>query len=278
MPDSTATPHYGFYDRLKAEFPSQIVVDVTEVCNLACVHCPHPTFKKSSFYAARYQSPDLNAKLIEEVRTQGRGYTQYIRYTGEGEPLIHPHIFEMLRSAKQHSGVLVSLTTNGTLLNEKRIASLIETGIDIVDISLDAHSPETYARVRVNGDLTLTRTNVLNLLRSVRDSASHLKVVVSYVEQPQNQHETTAFESFWKANGADYVVIRRLHSAAGAVAQVADALRGELPDVPRRACLYPWERIILNPRGELTYCPQDWVHGSVVADYRATTIKEVWQS
>jgi hypothetical protein len=69
-----------------------------------------------------------------------------------------------------------------------------------------------------------------------------------------------------------------LHSAAGAVAQVADALRGELPDVPRRACLYPWERIILNPRGELTYCPQDWVHGSVVADYRATTIKEVWQS
>ena len=121
MPDSTATaaPHYGFYDRLKAEFPSQIIVDVTEVCNLACVHCPHPTFKKSSFYAARYQSPDLNAKLIEEVRTHGRGYTQHIRYTGEGEPLIHPHIFEMLRSAKQHSGVLVSLTTNGTLLQRE---------------------------------------------------------------------------------------------------------------------------------------------------------------
>jgi hypothetical protein len=44
----------------------------------------------------------------------------------------------------------------------------------------------------------------------------------------------------------------------------------------RRACVYPWERVIINPRGHITFCPSDWSLGSIVADYRTTTIKETW--
>jgi hypothetical protein len=32
----------------------------------------------------------------------------------------------------------------------------------------------------------------------------------------------------------------------------------------------------VNARGDLSFCPSDWVHGSYVADYRTTTIKEAW--
>ena len=32
---------YGFHDRLRAEFSSQIIADTTEVCNLACIHSAH---------------------------------------------------------------------------------------------------------------------------------------------------------------------------------------------------------------------------------------------
>jgi len=35
---------------------------------------------------------------------------------------------------------------------------------------------------------------------------------------------------------------------------------------------------MLSPRGDLTFCPSDWVHGSVIADYRSTTIHETWHS
>lgn len=90
-PTNPMTPHvYGFQDRLSPDFPSQIIVDVTEVCNLGCTHCPHPSFKKSQYYSARYLDPELNEKLVDEVRNFGRGRTEYIRYTAEGEPLIHP--------------------------------------------------------------------------------------------------------------------------------------------------------------------------------------------
>ena len=116
---------YGFYGRLSAAFPSQFIVDVTEVCNLACIYCPHPDFKKSHHYASRYLEPELHAKLVDEVKQWGKGRTQYIRYTSQGEPMIHPKLFEMMSYAVRESGVMVTLTTNGTLMNEKRIEKLL---------------------------------------------------------------------------------------------------------------------------------------------------------
>lgn len=267
---------YGFHDRLSAEFPSQVVVDITEVCNLACIHCPHPDFKRSGHYAARYLDPELNAKLVDEVKACGQGHTQYIRYTSEGEPLVHPRGYELIEYAVRHSGVYVTLTTNGTILNEKKTQRLIDAGVHLIDISIDAFLPETYARIRVNGDLSITQANVLRLLKWVREGRSKTKVVVSYVEQELNRAETQDFERYWNDQGVDYVVVRRLHSSAGAISEIADAIRKQA-GATRKPCLYPWERIILNPRGQLAFCPSDWVRGSEFIDFRTTTIAEVWQ-
>ena len=269
---------YGFSEQLPEVFPSQIVVDITEVCNLACRHCPHPAFKQSEHYARRYLDPALNAKMVDEVRDFGQGFTQYIRYTSNGEPLIHPHGYEMIDYAVQNSGVFVTITTNGTILDEKRTRRLLDSGVHMIDISIDAHTPKTYAQVRVNGDLEVTRGNVLRLLRWVRESGGTTKVVVSFVEQPANQHETREFESYWREQGAAYVVIRRLHSSSGALADVARQMHSAAAGETRYPCLYPWERITLNPMGSLSFCPTDWVHGSVISgsDYATTTIREVW--
>lgn len=269
---------YGFYDRLTEAFPSQLLVDVAEFCNLACIHCPHSEFKKSEHYSGAKLDPSLNTKLVDEVREYGKGLTQYIRYASNGEPLIHPQIFDMLYYAKQNSEAYVTLTTNGTLLDDSKINELLATEVDIVDISIDAFSNENYSKIRVNGNLDVTRNNVLRLIKRSKDLSAKTKIVVSYVEMPQNMHETNVFESFWKDAGADYVVIRRLHSCSGAKIELADKKRQENIEIERRPCLYPWERIVLNPLGNLEFCPSDWVHGSYIADYRTTTIKETWNS
>jgi MoaA/NifB/PqqE/SkfB family radical SAM enzyme len=269
---------YGFYGRMKAEFPSQVIIDVTEVCNLACIHCPQPRFKRSPHYSARCLDPQLSAKAVDEVRQYGRQTVQYLRYTGEGEPLIHDGIYEMLTYAVLHSGTTVTLTTNGTLLNQVRLEKLLATGVNVVDISIDAFNPETYARIRVNGNLEVTRANVLNLIRASKQGKSHLKVVVSFIEQPQNAHEAQDFQAFWEDHGADYVVIRRLHSAAGALNEKAEAMRHQKAGHERYPCTYPWERIVVDPRGHLCFCPAGWAHEAEIADYRTVTIGEMWQS
>lgn len=273
----TNASEYTFGGRLAADFPSQILMDITEVCNLACTHCPHPEFAKSEHYAGRHLDPALNEKMIEEVRRHGQGSTQYIRYASNGEPLVHPNGYDMIQSAVDYSGVYVTLTTNGKIMNEKRTQRLLESGVHLIDISIDAFKPETYAKIRVKGNLAVTRENVLRLLRWVRESKAKTKVVVSFVEQSQNNQEIVDFESYWKDQGVDFVVIRRLHSCSGAVQELADMRRNELSEAKRRPCLYPWERIVINARGDLAFCPSDWVHGSYIADYRSTTIHSEWQ-
>ena len=95
--------HYGFVGRLSKKFPSQVMVDLTEVCNLACIHCTHE-FKLSTVYGKRMLDPELNKKMIKEVSTVGKGITKYIRYTSNGEPLVHPRSYEMIQDAVENSG------------------------------------------------------------------------------------------------------------------------------------------------------------------------------
>ncbi len=271
------SPSYGFGGRLTADFPSQVVVDVTEACNLACIHCSHPGFKKSPQYRGRHLDPGLNEKLVAEVAEFGRGCIQYLRYTGCGEPLLHPRLFDLLRVAVQGAGCQVSLTTNGTLLKEKAVERLLATGVEVVDISLDAFTPETYANIRVKGDLAATRANVLRLLAKAKEAGSRTKVVVTFIEQPRNRGEIEDFRRYWRDMGADYVIIRRLHANAGDLCLRADQMRQAARGLKRRPCLYPWERIILNAEGSLLFCPDDWNRGSALADFRGAAIREVWQ-
>jgi MoaA/NifB/PqqE/SkfB family radical SAM enzyme len=269
------TSPYTFGGRLASQFPSQVIVDVTELCNLACTHCPHPNFKRSEHYAGRSLDPDLCAKAVGEVARAGAGLVQQLRFTAEGEPLLHRGIFDMVADAVQRAGTVVSLTTNGVLLTPDRIDRLLHTGVHLVDVSIDALQPETYARIRVHGDLSVTAANVERLIAASRERG-RTRVVVSYIEQPGNIAETGEFERFWRGAGAHDVAVRRLHSAAGAVIPVAEVLRRRASVVERRPCVYPWERIMLTPRGTLAFCPTDWTHGSSFADYRTTTIAELW--
>lgn len=267
---------YGFHGRLKQKFPSQIIVDVTEICNLQCTHCPHPTFKSSEHYDARCLDPEIHKKMVDEVKEKGGGYTQYIRYTSNGEPLVHPNIYDMLDYAVENSGVFITLTTNGTIMNANRIGKLLASGLNMIDISIDAYLPDTYGKIRVGGKLSKTQENVHNLIHMRNELGVKTKIIVSFVEHDHNKKEIEEFENYWNRSGVDSVVIRRLHSAAGGVPLIAANLMSDPKNSIRRPCLYPWERITLNPKGELAFCPQDWIHGSVLEDYRKTTIEAVW--
>ncbi len=273
----TARQRYGFGGRLSESFPSQVIIDVTELCNLACTHCPHPAFRQSERYRGRSLDPALNTKAIGEVAAAGPGVVRQVRYTSEGEPLLNPAVFAMLGEAVASSGTFVSITTNGTLLTPGRVDRLVATGVHLVDISLDALTPETYARIRVKGNLAETRAGVQRLIAAARAPGCSTRVIVSYIEQPENVHETAGFERFWRDAGAHDVAIRRLHSASGGIAAVADRLRRRGAALDRRPCVFPWDRIVLKPRGVLSFCPADWTHGSSLADYRSTTIADLWR-
>ncbi len=268
---------YGFQKHLNSEFPSQIIVDSTQFCNLACIHCPHPSFIKTDAYSGSHLDIELHKKLIDEVATDGLGICQYIRYTANGETLIHPKFDEMIKYAGKYSKTRINVTTNGILLTDKKSKKLLDAGVNVFDISLDAYSNEIYSKVRVKGDLSKVRQNVLNLIKLIKEGSYDAKLVVSFVEQPLNIHETKKFEDFWKNAGADFVVIRRLHSAGGAKDGIKSKMEESIKNVDRKPCLYPWERLTITSEGNLSYCPTDWMNKSHFIHFSKTTIKEAWQ-
>ena len=75
-----------------------------------------------------------------------------VYFGGIGEPLFHPKTIDWIAKMKA-LGVKVELITNGTTLTEKKARELIETGLDVLWVSIDGASPETYADVRLGAEL-----------------------------------------------------------------------------------------------------------------------------
>lgn len=265
---------FGGY--LTASFPSQLNVDVTEFCNLACIHCPYEVTMRPKGKNRAQLDEALHRKLVEETAREGRGQCRFVRYTGEGEPLLHPRLAAMMADMRQRTGVQVALTTNGLLLDEMQIRDILDAEINVVDISLDAQEPNTYAKIRVKGDLRVAHENVHRLIAQVKARGGKTKVMVSFVQQPLNQAEAQPFKEYWEKAGADFVVLRTMHSCAGHISEIKQAMWAQAP-TPRKPCLYPWERLALKPDGSVCYCPADWYHSSAVGHFATQSVAEIWQ-
>lgn len=268
---------YGFYGRLKKEFPSQIIVDICDVCNYECIHCPQVLLKKAGKISGEFLSLELNKKMVDEVATEGKGFVQQIRYAAAGEPFLHPYVMEMLEYAVVNANCLVSITTNGSLLDEEKIEKLLKLNLGLIDFSIDAFSEETYAKVRKKGVLSVVKNNINTMLRLKEKLSSKTKIVVSFVKQESNKFEEEIFKKYWYEQGVDRVIIRKMHTAGGALTSNTDVIN----DTAIYPCVYPWERIVLNQKGELGFCPADWdLQGAriVCNDYSISKIKNVWNS
>ena len=260
---------YGFYDRLTEGFPSQIIIDLCNVCNYNCIHCPQGQLKKSEGFTRSFLPEELNKKLVDEAANNGKGMVQHIRYTADGEPLLHPEAIKLLRYAVEHANTMVSLTTNGSLLTSEMMDELLDMNIGLIDFSLDAFDDETYSQIRRNGNLKIVRENVLEMIKRKVMKKSKTRIVVSFVEQEKNTAEKDAFKKYWEENGVDYVVIRKLHSAGG-VLYTEKETKGTQP------CVYPWERITLLPDGALTYCSSWFGDHLLKENYWESSLKDVW--
>jgi MoaA/NifB/PqqE/SkfB family radical SAM enzyme len=107
-------------------------------------------------------------------------------FGGFGEPLFHPEIVEMVSAAKA-IGCRVELITNGTLLTTEISRGLIDAGLDLLWVSLDGASPESYEDVRLGAEFPLVIKNI-DSFRAAR-RASHWptpEIGIAFVAMKRN--------------------------------------------------------------------------------------------
>ncbi len=141
--------------RLQSRFsaPAKVYVEPTNRCNLECRTCMRRVWEEPMGEMSR----STFTRIIRGLRAFSR--RPQVFFGGIGEPLSHPDIVEMVAQAKG-VGASVELITNGTLLNRDMSRKLIDAGLDMLWVSLDGATPESYADVRLGAAFPEVLANI----------------------------------------------------------------------------------------------------------------------
>ena len=111
---------YNVYPKLKIleEYPPNIQIEPTSMCNLRCIMCyqSDKSFSSKSAGFMGYMKLDLLKKIIDEVE----GKIEAVTFASRGEPTLHGQLDEFLKYC-EGKFLGLKLNTNATLLNEKKI-------------------------------------------------------------------------------------------------------------------------------------------------------------
>lgn len=105
----------------------KLYLEISNVCNLRCGFCLGTKREKRFLTEAEFSAP------LPKLRP----WTDYLYFHLMGEPLCHPKLKTFLRLAGE-AGFRVILTTNGTLLEEKKEILLNAPALHKVNVSLHA--------------------------------------------------------------------------------------------------------------------------------------------
>lgn len=119
-----------------------LLYEVTPRCNLRCLHC-YNVWKDEVAYSTDELDTDKALELIERSIRQSR--CRQFTITG-GEPALREDLEELVARAAslcEH----VTLITNGTMLPEDRVKSLIESGVSLFELPLNSGDRDTHNRL-----------------------------------------------------------------------------------------------------------------------------------
>lgn len=268
-------------------YPLVIQIQTQSLCNARCSICPYNTAGKILEHGTMEQ--DLFERIVSELASEKLVST--FMFSLHSEPLLDKRLFDRVKHVKSISrDKHCMLATNGELLDRFSLAQIVESGLDRLTISLNAHSKETYENINTGLDYDRVMKNVYWLLS---DRSMKQKVELRFALTEDNVHEVPRAVSHWRAQGVR-TMVREITNRAGSLGnyerlRLKDAHSiGALPwrawkrvmSIARGVigCELPFYQMNIIFNGDVILCCHDWNRATVVGNARTSSLRDIWNS
>jgi MoaA/NifB/PqqE/SkfB family radical SAM enzyme len=263
---------YGLELDRAPTFPDRVYVESTNVCNLDCIMCPtglHIDTRPKGFI-----DWDLFTAVIDEIAP----FAEAVVLHSWGEPLLHPRIIDMIAYAKER-GLWVETSTNATKLTEEISRKLLNAGLDLIYLSMDGLTKETYEKVRVKGKFEEVLGNIERFLELKRELGSHIEADIQIVRLSETDAEVEEFVRRWQQSHADKINIKELDTWGGQIDDVSalavdDSANGV--NTHRKPCPNLWYHCHIHWDGVLVSCSRDYDAVTPLGNVKNGGVLKTW--
>ena len=278
--------------------PISVMFPTGKRCNLKCKMCidrkKQEDHKDLSFETFCKFDPGIEFALSVAIY-------------GWVEPFLNPDYHKNMDYILQrYPGILIHISTNGTLINEKWRNKLVSTTNCFLNVSINAINKETYSKLTGYDKLATVITNLRALKDLKRKKNSKFPIItLSFILLKENINELPDFIKLAEGLDADGVIISDLiqlksfhvsmsvedipgialnaYQKAKSIIDYSDKklTLTQFTDVPylpsenSNICTDPWESFKIGENGEVSICCYaNHAFGNILKQ----TITEIWNS
>ena len=261
--------------------PFSVYIYPTNYCNFRCEYCAHSLgrqgFEQKYGFPMETMALSTYHRCIDQL-TEFPQQLKTISLTGQGEPLLHPRLPEMVAYAKE-KGVSqrVEFMSNGALLNQRLSRDLVDAGLDCIRISLQGLSSEKYRRIcGVNLDFGRLVSEISWLYHHKKQCQVFVKVMDIALDPGEEQRFYELFRPI-----ADRVYIEQCRPVYAGVEATqnlqTDADRYGRRHAPRRVCPLCFFMLGVFPNGDVFPCETIY-RPAHLGNVNADRLVELWNS
>lgn len=149
--------------------PIEVYAQIARRCNLRCAMCGHEVWQSNS----GFMEVELFDRILAECAANGVKRLHIL--SGQGEPMLHPNVFDLLEKAVAQ-GLEVGIVTNGTPLTQERCERLGKMGLSYIQLSFAGWDKDSYESIYVGAKFERTLENLKHMGAATRGTKTNFMV------------------------------------------------------------------------------------------------------